>query len=115
MAKELDNMKMWAAFLASLSKQTVGEYINSTNLYIDLCSELKRQGFGYKDGGIVPIDGKPELSHSELTEYEEEIKGLLFDAGDKYNLDTDLDLAAKDLAPRFLKAVRKQFIEEACE
>lgn len=62
MAKELDNKKMWTAFLTSLSQQAVGEQINnSTNLYIDLCSELKRQGFEYKDGGIVPIDEEPEL------------------------------------------------------
>ena len=51
-------------------------------------------------------DLKTEESLSE--DFEQTIKGLLFDAGDKYNLDTDLDKATKDLAPRFLEAAKKQ-------
>ena len=47
-----------------------------------------------------------------MTEFENEIKGLLFDAGDKYNLNTDLDTAVIDLAPHFLEAARKQLINE---
>lgn len=47
-----------------------------------------------------------------MTEFENEINGLLFDAGDKYNLNTDLDTAVIDLAPRFLEAARKHLINE---
>lgn len=50
-----------------------------------------------------------------MTEFENEIKGLLFDAGDKYNLNTDLDTAVIDLAPRFLEAARKQIVKEMGE
>ena len=70
----------------------------------DKCDELV---FGRK----CPLQKR---DNSELTEFEKEVKGLLFDAGDKYDLNTDLDKATKDLAPYFLEAARKQCVEEAC-
>lgn len=77
------------------------------------------QGFNDKEkcdelvfGRKCPLE---KGDNSKLTEFEKEVKGILFDAGDKYDLNTDLDKATKDLAPHFLEAARKQFVEEACE
>ena len=76
------------------------------------------QGFNDKEKCDELVFGKScplqKKNNSELTEFEKEVKGILFDAGDKYDLNTDLDKATKDLAPHFLEAARKQFVEEAC-
>ena len=101
----IDNDRMWASLIKSIYGMPIHYWLKNR---ID--DALKEQGLRYN-----PETKEIESIEQELTEFEKTVKGLLFDAGDKYNLNDDLDKATKDLAPHFLEAARKQFIEEACE